>query len=114
MYKILTVLTLMLSMELNAQSIYDFKVDALTSGTIDFSKFKGKKILIVNTASECGYTPQYEGLESLYKEFKDKKLVIVGVPANQFGGQEPGSNAEIANFCQKTMELLFQWLPRWS
>ena len=70
MYKILTVLTLMLSMELNAQSIYDFKVDALTSGTIDFSKFKGKKILIVNTASECGYTPQYEGLESLYKEFK--------------------------------------------
>ena len=107
MYKILTVLTLMLSMELNAQSIYDFKVDALTSGTIDFSKFKGKKILIVNTASECGYTPQYEGLESLYKEFKDKKLVIVGVPANQFGGQEPGSNAEIANFCQKNYGVTF-------
>ena len=107
MYKILTFLTLMLSMELNAQSIYGFKVDALTSGTIDFFKFLVKKILIVNTASECGYTPQYEGLESLYKEFKDKKLVIVGVPANQFGGQEPGSNAEIASFCQKNYGVTF-------
>ncbi|MBP6025666.1 MAG: glutathione peroxidase, partial [Ferruginibacter sp.] len=67
------------------KSIYDFKVEALDGGSIDFTTFKGKKLLIVNTASECGYTPQYEGLEKLYKTYKDK-LVIVGFPANNFGG----------------------------
>jgi glutathione peroxidase len=87
-------------------SIYDFKVESLTGGTIDFSKFKGKKILIVNTASECGYTPQYEGLEELYKKHKDK-LVIVGFPANNFGQQEPGSNTDIATFCQKNYGVTF-------
>src|SRR5688572_26814307 len=69
------------------KSIYDFKVDALEGGTIDFADFKGKKILIVNTASECGYTYQYEGLEALYKKYKDR-LVVVGFPANNFGFQE--------------------------
>ena len=88
------------------KSIYDFKVEALEGGTIDFSKFKGKKILIVNTASECGYTPQYEGLEELYKKHKDK-LVIVGFPANNFGKQEPGTNAEIAGFCKKNYGVTF-------
>ena len=87
-------------------SIYDFKVEALEGGTIDFSKFKGKKILIVNTASECGYTYQYEGLESLYKKYKDR-LVIVGFPANNFGKQEPGSNEEIAGFCKKNYGVTF-------
>ncbi|WP_462221425.1 hypothetical protein [Ferruginibacter sp.] len=77
-----------------AKSIYDFKVEALDGQTIDFSKFKGKKILIVNTASKCGYTTQYEGLEALYKKYQNK-LVIVGFPANNFGGQEPGTNTEI-------------------
>ena len=70
------------------KSIYDFKVEALDGGTIDFASFKGKKILIVNTASKCGYTPQYEGLEALYKKMEGK-LVIVGFPANNFGAQEP-------------------------
>lgn len=88
------------------KSIYDFKVDALTGGTIDFSKFKGKKILIVNTASECGFTPQYEGLEKLYEQHKDK-LVIVGFPANNFGHQEPGTNEEIATFCKKNYGVSF-------
>ena len=83
-----------------AKSIYDFKVEGLDGGTIDFSKFKGKKILIVNTASECGYTKQYEGLEELYKKYQDK-LVVVGFPANNFGGQEPGSNEQIKEFCKK-------------
>ena len=78
-------------------SIYDFKVDGLSGGTIDFSKFKGKKILIVNTASKCGFTPQYEYLEKLYEKYKDR-LVIVGFPANNFGSQEPGSNDEIKAF----------------
>ena len=89
-----------------AQSIYDFKVESLDGGTIDFSKFKGKKILIVNTASECGFTKQYEGLEALYKKYQDK-LVIVGFPANNFGGQEPGSNAQIKEFCKKNYGVTF-------
>jgi glutathione peroxidase len=88
------------------ESIYDFKVEALDGGTIDFSKYKGKKILIVNTASKCGYTPQYEGLEALYKKYQDK-LVIVGFPANNFGGQEPGTNTEIGEFCKKNYGVTF-------
>src|SRR6476660_9383548 len=88
------------------QSIYDFKVPALQGGTIDFSKYKGKKILIVNTASECGYTPQYEGLEAMSKKYKDR-LVIIGFPANDFGAQEPGTNNEIAAFCKKNYDVTF-------
>jgi len=88
------------------KSIYDFKVEALDGGKIDFSQFKGKKILIVNTASECGYTPQYEGLEALYEKYKDR-LVVVGFPANNFGGQEPGSNEEIKEFCKKNYGVSF-------
>ncbi len=88
------------------QSIYEFKVEALEGGTINFADFKGKKILIVNTASECGYTPQYEGLQALYNKYKDK-LVIVGFPANNFGGQEPGSNTQIHEFCKKNYGVSF-------
>ncbi|HTM66608.1 MAG TPA: glutathione peroxidase [Flavipsychrobacter sp.] len=88
------------------KSIYDFKVDGLTGGTIDFSTFHGKKILIVNTASKCGNTPQYEELETLYEKYKDK-LVIVGFPANDFLRQEPGSNEEIAAFCKKNYGVTF-------
>lgn len=87
-------------------SIYEFKVPALEGGEIDFSNFKGKKILIVNTASKCGHTPQYEGLEALYKKHKDR-LVIVGFPANDFMGQEPGTNEEIAAFCKKNYGVSF-------
>lgn len=89
-----------------AKSIYDFNVDALDGSTINFSAFKGKKILIVNTASKCGYTPQYEGLQKLYDSYKDK-LVIVGFPANNFGGQEPGTNSEIKEFCKKNYGVTF-------
>ncbi len=89
-----------------AKSIHSFKVKALDGKTIDFSKFKGKKILIVNTASECGFTPQYEGLQKLYETYKDQ-LVIVGFPANNFGGQEPGSNEEIGAFCKKNYGVTF-------
>ncbi len=87
-------------------SIYQSKVPGLIGGTIDFSKFKGKKILVVNTASKCGNTPQYDDLEALYKKYKDK-LVIVGFPANNFGGQEPGTNTEIAEFCKKNYGVTF-------
>ena len=89
-----------------AKSIHSFKVKALDGKTIDFSKFKGKKILIVNTASECGFTSQYEGLQKLYETYKDQ-LVIVGFPANNFGGQEPGSNEEIGAFCKKNYGVTF-------
>ena len=89
-----------------SKSIYEFKVEALDGSTVDFSSFKGKKILIVNTASKCGYTKQYEGLEALYKKYQDK-LVIVGFPANNFGGQEPGTNADIKEFCKKNYGVTF-------
>ncbi len=90
----------------SSKSIYLFKVASLEGGMIDFSDFKGKKILIVNTASECGYTHQYKELQALYEKFKDK-LVIVGFPANDFGGQEPGSNTEIKTFCEKNYGVSF-------
>src|SRR4051794_24011733 len=88
------------------KNIYDFKIKSIEGGTIDFSKYKGKKILIVNTASKCGYTPQYEGLEKLYKEHQDK-LVVVGFPANNFGQQEPGTNEEIQQFCKLRYGVTF-------
>jgi glutathione peroxidase len=74
---------------------------------VDFSKYKGKKVLVVNTASECGYTPQYAELEELHKKYGEK-LVVLGFPSNDFGGQEPGSNEEIASFCQKNYGVSFQ------
>ncbi len=88
------------------KSIHAFVVNGLDGHDIDFSTFKGKKILIVNTASECGYTPQYKALETLYEQHKEK-LVIVGFPANNFGGQEPGSNSEIKTFCTKNYGVSF-------
>ncbi|PWU03714.1 MAG: glutathione peroxidase [Bacteroidetes bacterium] len=87
-------------------SIYDFKVDGLEGGTIDLSSYKGKKIMIVNTASKCGFTPQYADLEKLYEKYKDK-LVIIGFPANNFGQQEPGTNTEIKEFCHKNYGVTF-------
>ena len=91
---------------LNAASVHSFSVRALDGSTINFADFKGKKILVVNTASECGYTPQYKELEALYEKYKTK-LVIVGFPANNFGGQEPGSNTEIKSFCEKNYAVTF-------
>ena len=102
----LALLALLVSSLLTASSIYDFKVEGLEGGSIDFSKFKGKKIMIVNTASKCGNTPQYAELEQLYEKYKDK-LVIIGFPANNFGQQEPGSNQEIKEFCTKNYGVTF-------
>lgn len=98
--------TLLLSLLLTGNSIYDFKVPGLEGGQIDFAAYKGKKILVVNTASKCGLTPQYEELEKLYKQYAGK-LVIIGFPANNFGGQEPGSKEEIAEFCKKNYGVSF-------
>lgn len=88
------------------KTIYDYKVESLDGKEIDFADYKGKKILIVNTASECGFTPQYADLEELYKKYQNQ-LVIVGFPANNFGAQEPGTNAEIGTFCQKNYGVTF-------
>jgi glutathione peroxidase len=99
-------IALLISVLIGSSSIYQFKVPGLEGGTIDFSKFKGKKILIVNTASKCGNTPQYAALEKLYEQYKNK-LVIVGFPANNFGQQEPGTNSEIKEFCTKNYGVTF-------
>lgn len=99
-------ITLIVAALVNATTIYDFKVPGLDGGEIDLSKYKGKKIMIVNTASKCGNTPQYDDLEKLYESHKDK-LVIIGFPANNFGAQEPGSNEEIAEFCKKNYGVTF-------
>ncbi len=92
--------------ELMGKTIYDFKVESLDGKEINFADFKGKKILIVNTASECGFTPQYADLEKVYEQYKDK-LVVIGFPANNFGGQGPGTNTEIGAFCQKNYGVTF-------
>lgn len=89
-----------------AKTLYNFTAEGIDGNQIDFSKFKGKKVLIVNTASECGYTTQYKGLQELYQKHSSK-LVIVAFPANNFGGQEPGSNSDIKQFCSKNYSVTF-------
>ena len=96
------------------ETIYQFKVEDLSGDTFDFSTLKGKKILVVNTASECGLTPQYEQLQAIYEKYKDKNFVIVGFPANNFGSQEPGTNAQIATFCQKNYGVSFPMMSKIS
>lgn len=99
---------------LAATSIYDFKMNTIDGKPISLSEFKGKPVLIVNVASKCGYTPQYKGLESLYRKYKDKGFVIVGVPANNFGAQEPGTNEEIKTFCSRNYDVTFPVLSKVS
>ncbi|MBB1286290.1 glutathione peroxidase [Flavisolibacter sp. BT320] len=100
------ILASILSIMLSGASFYDFKVTGLDGKEIDFAKFKGKKVLVVNTASKCGYTPQYADLQKLYEKYQNK-LVIVGFPANNFNDQEPGSNEEIGAFCKKNYGVTF-------
>jgi glutathione peroxidase len=95
-------------------TIYQFKVTDLYGKPFDFASLKGKKVMIVNTASECGLTPQYKDLEELYKKYKDKGFVIVGFPANNFMEQEPGTNAEIATFCERNYGVTFPMMEKIS
>ena len=90
----------------NTKSFYDFKLKSIAGKQIDFTQYKGKKVLIVNTASECGYTPQYTELNELSEKYSDK-IIVLGFPSNNFGGQEPGSNKEIENFCKANFEITF-------
>ncbi len=96
------------------QSIYQFKAEDIDGNTFDFSTLKGKKIMIVNTASKCGYTPQYAELQKLYEKYKDEDFEIIGFPANNFLWQEPGSNNEIASFCQKNYGVTFPMMAKIS
>jgi glutathione peroxidase len=95
-------------------SVHDFKVKTIDGKEASLSQYKGKALLIVNTASECGYTPQYAGLEALYEKYKDRGFTVLGFPSNDFGAQEPGTNAEIKKFCElryKTTFPLFSKIP---
>lgn len=97
----------------SSESIYDFEMKSITGEMIDFSKYKGQNLLIVNVASECGYTPQYADLQELHQKYGDQ-ITILGFPANNFGGQEPGSNLEIAAFCKKNYGVTFQMFEKVS
>jgi len=95
------------AMAADTGSAYQFSFVSIDGKPMPLSDFKGKTVLVVNTASQCGFTPQYTQLENLWKKYKDKGLVIVGVPSNDFGGQEPGSNAEIKKFCEGNYDVDF-------
>jgi glutathione peroxidase len=98
----------------NAQSIHQFTVQNIEGKDFSFSSLKGKKIMVVNTASKCRLTPQYEQLEGLYEQFKDSNFVIIGFPANNFMSQEPGTNEEIVEFCQKNYGVSFPMMSKIS
>lgn len=102
------------SLAFSQKSFYDFKVKEINGKEFNLASLKGKKVLVVNTASKCGNTPQYADLEKLYKEYGDKKFVIIGFPANNFGAQEPGTNAEIKTFCTANYDVTFPMMSKIS
>ena len=89
------------------KTIYDFDVESIIGEKINLSKYKNKPILLVNVASQCGFTKRYEDLQNLWEKYQDKGLIVIGLPSNQFGGQEPGSNSEIKNFCEVNFNINF-------
>ncbi len=108
---VLAILTMTTQLGMAQTSIYDFKMTTIDGQTFDFSQLKGKPLLIVNVASECGYTPQYEDLQQLHSEF-GSKITVLGFPANNFGGQEPGTSDDIALFCKKNYGVDFQMFEK--
>jgi len=96
------------------KTIYDFTLNSIDGQPTPLSTFKGKVVLLVNVASRCGFTPQYTGLESIYEKYKDRGFVIVGIPANNFGGQEPGTNQEIKTFCTAKYHVTFPMMAKVS
>lgn len=114
--KFLLISTLFVFSFLNAQeqTIYDFTVNDIEGNEYPLAQLKGKKVMLVNTASKCGLTPQYEGLQALYEKYKDENFVIVGFPANNFMSQEPGEDDEIAAFCEKNYGVTFPMMSKIS
>ena len=106
-FLIITSINLGTTSMVNAKSAYNFEFDSIEGGIISLSDYKGDVILIVNTASECGFTRQYEGLQSLWNEYKEDGLVVIGIPSNDFGGQEPGTNDQIKRFCTVNFNINF-------
>lgn len=100
------------SLKIKKMSIHEFKVENINGEEFDFSSLKGKKIMVVNTASKCGLTPQYDKLEALYQKFKNDNFVIIGFPSNDFMGQEPGTNEEIIAFCKKNYGVSFPMMSK--
>ena len=105
---------LLLTNVLHAASIYDFTLNSIDGKPVSLSEYKGKVLMLVNVASRCGYTPQYTGLESLYEKYKGQGFVILGIPANNFAGQEPGTNAEIKTFCKSKYAVTFPMMSKIS
>jgi glutathione peroxidase len=95
-----------------AHSVFDFSATSLAGAPVDLGQYRGRVLLIVNTASKCGFTPQYAGLEALHQQFKDQGLVVLGFPCNQFGAQEPAPNAQIGAFCEKNFGVTFPLFAR--
>ena len=93
---------------------YDLKIKSITGDELNIVEMKGKTVLLVNVASKCGFTKQYEELQQLYDNFKDKGLIVIGIPSNQFGGQEPGSESEIKNFCETNFNITFPMTSKYD
>ena len=92
----------------NSKTLFDFQINSINGDKLKLSNFKGKTLLLVNVASNCGFTKQYEDLQNLYDSYKNKGLIVIGMPSNQFGGQEPGSETEIKKFCETNFNITFQ------
>ncbi|HET6557239.1 MAG TPA: glutathione peroxidase [Prolixibacteraceae bacterium] len=116
MKKITLILSLLIiaTVAFSQKSFYDFKVKDIDGKEFDLSSLKGKKVLVVNTASKCGYTPQYEQLESIYKNYGDEKFTVIAFPANNFNNQEPGTDDEVEEFCKKNYGVSFPIMSKIS
>ena len=102
------------TMSNNTETFFDLNVNSISGDLLNLSKLKGKTILLVNVASNCGFTKQYDDLQNLYESYKNKGLVVIGMPSNQFGGQEPGSESEIKNFCETNFNITFQMTSKYD
>ena len=98
----------------NTKTLFDFEINTINGGELKLSKFKGKTLLLVNVASKCGFTKQYTDLQNLYELYKDRGLIVLGIPSNQFGGQEPASESEIKNFCETNFNITFPMTSKYN
>lgn len=114
LFTLIVIATTMAFTTSGTKNLHEFKAKTLDGKDFDFADLKGKKVLIVNTASECGYTPQYKDLEALYEKYSSKNFIIIGFPCNDFGGQEPGTSADIKSFCSKNFGVTFPMMEKIS